>query len=356
MQIDGTNSRTEDLLVTGVEETKKPLSRVEAILRGEDIKPQSRIEKALKEGGGGSTSNDVTQTSINDSERHRLILSNSGTDNTEVAGVYKNNKLTFNPKASRLFIGYNTLSTGDTSINGSIQLQQKDQVSETSTVLTALTGIASDSPIFDVTLIEDTWDGTNHSLKDAIANAGGGSEQIMFINGEAYQDKSHVTLNKTFAEIYDFVKNSNKIAVIIVPNLVFSGNNYFMLSNVDNASSSFPALLSFSYIGNRVEIDSVRSQLTFKDVKLAIDSTEDNIARVINDSNTTPLYVEVSGTLLAGETNLRITNGHIKTTSTIDYYTSIFGVNPTNAVVTSGLIVLTFEAQQTDMQVKVRVS
>lgn len=185
---------------------------------------------------------------------------------------------------------------------------------------------------------------------------GGGSEQIMFISGEASQDKTHVTLNKTFAEIYDFVKNNNKIAVIIVPNLVFSGNNFFMLSGHDDASSSFPALLNFSYIGNRVEIDSVRSQLTFKEVRLAIDSTEDNIARVINDSNTTPLYVEISGTLLAGETNLAITNGHIKTTSTIDYYTSIFGINPTNAVVTSGRIVLTFEVQQTDMQVKVRVS
>lgn len=53
--MDGTNSRTEELLVSGVEETKKPLSRVEAILRGEDVKPLSRIEKALKEGGGGGS-------------------------------------------------------------------------------------------------------------------------------------------------------------------------------------------------------------------------------------------------------------------------------------------------------------
>lgn len=241
MQIDGTNSRTEDLLVTGVEETKKPLSRAEAILRGEDVKPLSRIEKALKEGGGGSTSNDVTQTSINDSERHRLILSNSGTDNTEVAGVYKNNKLTFNPKASRLFIGYNTLSTGDTSINGSIQLQQKDQVSETSTVLTALTGIASDSPIFDVTLIEDTWDGTNHSLKDAIANAGSS-------------------------------------------------------------------------------------------------------------------YSEVTGTLVSGSTSITLTDSNITTDSTIDIYSSIWGADPTDVTVANGSITLTFEAQETDMNVKVRVS
>lgn len=49
----GELSRWEDLLKTGSEDTVKPLSRVEAILRDEDITPQSRIEKLLKEGGGG---------------------------------------------------------------------------------------------------------------------------------------------------------------------------------------------------------------------------------------------------------------------------------------------------------------
>lgn len=53
--MDGIDSRTEDLLKTGIEETKKPLSRIEAILRGEDIKPLSRIEQALKDYSGGSS-------------------------------------------------------------------------------------------------------------------------------------------------------------------------------------------------------------------------------------------------------------------------------------------------------------
>lgn len=192
-------------------------------------------------GDGGSTSNNVTQTSINDSERHRLILSNSGTDNTEVAGVYKNNKLTFDPRTSRVFIGNNSLSTGETSINGSIQLQQKSQNSETSTVLTALTGLTSDSPNFDVTLIEDTWDGTNHSLKDAIANTGSS-------------------------------------------------------------------------------------------------------------------YSEVTGTLVSGATSITLTDSGITTDSTFDIYTSIWGAEPTDVTVANGSITLTFEAQSTDMNVKVKVS
>ena len=40
-------SRVEDLLNTGVEEPVIPMSRIEAILRGEKIKPMSRIEEDL---------------------------------------------------------------------------------------------------------------------------------------------------------------------------------------------------------------------------------------------------------------------------------------------------------------------
>ena len=40
-------SRVEDLLNTGVEEPVIPMSRIEAILRGETITPMSRIEELL---------------------------------------------------------------------------------------------------------------------------------------------------------------------------------------------------------------------------------------------------------------------------------------------------------------------
>ena len=40
-------SRVEDLLVSGQEEPVKPMSRMEAILRGETITPMSRIEELL---------------------------------------------------------------------------------------------------------------------------------------------------------------------------------------------------------------------------------------------------------------------------------------------------------------------
>ena len=46
----------------------------------------------------------------------------------------------------------------------------------------------------------------------------------------------------------------------------------------------------------------------------------------------------------------------ITTNSTVDIYTSVFGVNPTVVVVSSGSVALTFPSQSSDISVKVRVS
>ena len=67
-------------------------------------------------------------------------------------------------------------------------------------------------------------------------------------------------------------------------------------------------------------------------------------------------YVEVTGTLLTGATSITLSDASITTTSTIDIYTDVFGIQPTNAVVATGSITLTFLAQASDITVKVRVS
>lgn len=66
--------------------------------------------------------------------------------------------------------------------------------------------------------------------------------------------------------------------------------------------------------------------------------------------------LEIIDTLEAGETTLTIQNNAITTTATYDFFTDAFGVSPTDVEVTSGQMVLTFEAQQSDMSVKVRIS
>lgn len=67
-------------------------------------------------------------------------------------------------------------------------------------------------------------------------------------------------------------------------------------------------------------------------------------------------YRELQGTLSAGQTSITFTDDIINTGRTIDYFTSIYGVIPTSITVTNGSVVFTFNEQETDMIVKVRIS
>lgn len=67
-------------------------------------------------------------------------------------------------------------------------------------------------------------------------------------------------------------------------------------------------------------------------------------------------FTELTGLLTSGSTSLTISDASITTTSTIDIYTDVFGIQPVNAVVATGTITLTFLAQASNISVKVRVS
>ena len=67
-------------------------------------------------------------------------------------------------------------------------------------------------------------------------------------------------------------------------------------------------------------------------------------------------WKDVTGTLTAGSTSITLSDASISSSSTVDVYTDTFGVNPTNVVVSTGSVTLTFAAQQSDVEVKVRIS
>jgi len=67
-------------------------------------------------------------------------------------------------------------------------------------------------------------------------------------------------------------------------------------------------------------------------------------------------YTELTGTLVTGETTVTITDSSINDTCTYDIYTSVYGVNPTAVTISGNTMTLTFDAQQSDLGVKVRVS
>lgn len=84
-------------------------------------------------------------------------------------------------------------------------------------------------------------------------------------------------------------------------------------------------------------------------------TTDKTIIGAINEAAAKP-WTDVTGTLSAGETTLTLSDAAITTDSKVEYFTSVFGVEPTAAVVTTGQIVLTFEARQSNLGVTVRVS
>ena len=66
-------------------------------------------------------------------------------------------------------------------------------------------------------------------------------------------------------------------------------------------------------------------------------------------------YTDVTGTLPSDSTSITLSNAVIDSTKTFEFYTSVYGLNPTAVSVSSGSITLTFPAQQSAVDVKVRV-
>lgn len=83
-------------------------------------------------------------------------------------------------------------------------------------------------------------------------------------------------------------------------------------------------------------------------------STMNNLESRIN-SAFGALTKEVTGTLLAGQTTLTLSDASILTTSDIDIYTDTWGVSPETVVASTGSVTLTFEALDSDLAVKVKV-
>lgn len=66
-------------------------------------------------------------------------------------------------------------------------------------------------------------------------------------------------------------------------------------------------------------------------------------------------YKELSGVLLAGETSITISDLVITPSSTIDITPDIITAKPTSVTISNGSIVLTFDEQDGDVNIKVKV-
>lgn len=70
----------------------------------------------------------------------------------------------------------------------------------------------------------------------------------------------------------------------------------------------------------------------------------------------TASWDDLVGTLVAGTTTVTFTSSKIKTTSVIDVYTDVYGVNPKSITLSNGSATVTFLKRQTNMGVMIRVT
>lgn len=100
-------------------------------------------------------------------------------------------------------------------------------------------------------------------------------------------------------------------------------------------------------------IGSQTVELTYQQYQNLPSSKEtDNVNYFIKDLDPEATKgIVLTGTLSAGSTSLILNNSVIKSDSMIDFYTTVYGINPTNVVQSNSSITFTFEEQSVDIGV-----
>lgn len=126
------------------------------------------------------------------------------------------------------------------------------------------------------------------------------------------------------------------------PTLVIPTGSLLLVSVEDQQSAS-------GYSSRKISSENVGSQLLTAYNFNSLNTASKNVIGAVNELKGT----ELTAVLSAGSTAVTISNAAILTTSTVDIYTDVFGVNPEAVTVTTGQIVLTFPEQENNLNVKV---
>ena len=132
----------------------------------------------------------------------------------------------------------------------------------------------------------------------------------------------------------------------------------FVKKTWTNRISEYPnrRTINDGYVTKVVTVGRDEGTVTQAGDAFTAENMNDLETRIESAINQADAYVEVTGTHTAGQTSITLSNAAITEDSTIDYYTNYFGINPVGVNVSNGRVVLTFEEQDIDISVKVRVS
>lgn len=197
-------------------------------------------------------------------------------------------------------------------------------------------------------------DKANHNLADTFDDTATYSvDDYVIYNQNLYKCIIAVTTAGAF--------DSNNWTQVLITDEMGSGSGGSStlsgLSDVNIQNASNGQFLTYNSTSNKWNNETKMVSLT-KAQYDALPSSKltDGIQYFITDLNVDSYWIDLIGTLTAGQTSITLSDSIITTDSTFDFYTDTFGANPTNVVATNGSITLTFEAQQSDVGVKVRVT
>lgn len=147
------------------------------------------------------------------------------------------------------------------------------------------------------------------------------------------------------------------------------GSNKFVI--VINANGRTPLPSTVSFVNNVYVLDSVIYAFEISSNDNLRITKKTTVDEIIDDSHTglkttyssskivsmiTPLsFIDLTDTLTAGETSIEFEDDSITTNSKIFPMTSIYGVNPTAITTINGKCTLTFDMQENDVSVCIRV-
>lgn len=234
--------------------------------------------------------------------------------------------------------GYNMVESTDTC---NVPVQISPNFSDIDTDLKAVSDAAITSAV-------DTFASNTHALvrDDADRNA------LFFVAPADYVAGDVFTLDGVNMNVTDAAGNALESNAFRVNSVVFGivyGTRLTL--NVVNPVSVPPTPNA-----SGISYDNTTSGLTATNVQDAIDEIDVSVD-AINESNTQL----ITGTLNAGVTTLTLSSPRIKTTSIIDVWqdvgsgASVDIVAPTAIEVNNGSVILTFEAQATNMIFGIRV-
>jgi hypothetical protein len=236
-----------------------------------------------------------------------------------------------------------------------------DRPIQNQAVAWAVTNAINEMHITTEKAVEDTVTITNN----AIAEVNTITEEAVNEFNEIRED-TITTVNtsnaNTIKEVNDVVADVNTVTENAINEVHTSNENTLAevntlvaevrkeLQNVPNAENM--ANLQSQITENKNSISTNTTNIS--NLQTSLGTTNTNIAnlttRVTNIEG-----VELTSTLTAGATSLTFTNSKITTNSTVDIYSSVYGVNPKTVTLSNGSLAMTFKAQSSDVSVKVVV-